>query len=242
MRPQASRLLWRLGVPGLRRAGVRPVATTAYITDKELPKPTPVPDELLDKKEMPVGWKAPIVQAKGATFSIWDEMKFRMAGRKVTLEGPNGVAHCVLPPTLQLALDKETGVVSVLKTTQDAPANTFASILRNFGSGVMLGHQRKLSLQGIGYRARKMDESEGKGREALEIRCGFSHPVFYVAPAGVRFEVPASNDQIVVKGVDLAQVGRAAAEIRNIQPPNVYTGKGIRYSDEEVKLKSKRKK
>jgi large subunit ribosomal protein L6 len=224
----------------------RGLATNAFITEMSAAaaRKSTVPDipiELLDVNKMPAGWKAPIAQAENNTFQIAEELKFRISGRKVTMEGPKGIINCVLPNTVQLGVDKDTGIVTVLKTSHKAPARTFASLLRNFSVGVLAGHRRKLAFQGIGYKVRKMDESEGKGKESLDIRCGFTHPVYYSAPEGVSFEVAPTNDQLTVKGTDLSLVGRVASEIRKIQPPNVYTGKGIRYAGEEVKLKPKKK-
>ena len=100
--------------------------------------------------------------------------------------------------------------------------------------GVTTGCQKKLELNGVGYRAK----CSGK---TLNLTLGFSHPVDYTLPEGVSAETP-SQTEIVLKGVDKQQVGQIAAEIRAFRPPEPYKGKGIRYSDEHVHRKEAKKK
>jgi large subunit ribosomal protein L6 len=95
--------------------------------------------------------------------------------------------------------------------------------------GVTKGFERRLEIQGVGYRATLRGTS-------LELSVGFSHTVVVDAPMGITFEVPAPN-QIVVKGVDKQQVGQIAAEVRRVRPPEPYKGKGIRYEGEYVRRK-----
>ena len=95
--------------------------------------------------------------------------------------------------------------------------------------GVTKGFERKLEIQGVGYRAAL------KGVE-LEIAAGYSHPVIIKPRPGISFEVPAPT-QVVVKGIDKQQVGQTAAEIRAVRPPEPYKGKGIRYEGEVVRRK-----
>ena len=103
------------------------------------------------------------------------------------------------------------------------------SLIANMVEGVTKGFEKKLEIQGVGYRAAL------KGT-ALELNVGYSHPVVVDAPQGITFEVPAPT-QISVKGVDKQQVGEIAAEIRKVRPPEPYKGKGIRYEGEYVRRK-----
>ena len=115
-----------------------------------------------------------------------------------------------------------------------AMAGTFRSLVNNMVVGVTQGFQKKLILQGVGYRAK----TSGK---VVNLSLGFSHPVDYELPEGVTAEVP-SQTEIVISGVDKQQVGQVAAEIRGYRPPEPYKGKGVRYADENVRRKEAKKK
>jgi large subunit ribosomal protein L6 len=95
--------------------------------------------------------------------------------------------------------------------------------------GVTRGFEKRLEIQGVGYRAQLKGED-------LELAVGFSHPVTYKPPKGISFEVPQPT-LVVVKGIDKQQVGQVASEIRSVRPPEPYKGKGIRYSGEYVRRK-----
>jgi large subunit ribosomal protein L6 len=103
------------------------------------------------------------------------------------------------------------------------------SLIANMVEGVTKGFEKRLEIQGVGYRAALRGN-------ALEVNVGFSHPVTKEAPAGITFEVPSATE-IIVKGADKQQVGEVAAEIRKIRPPEPYKGKGIRYEGEYVRRK-----
>jgi large subunit ribosomal protein L6 len=100
--------------------------------------------------------------------------------------------------------------------------------------GVSEGFERRLELQGVGYRA------QAQGRK-LNLQLGFSHPVEYELPEGVTAETP-SQTEIVVSGVDNQLVGQVSAEIRGFRPPEPYKGKGVRYQGERVRRKEAKKK
>jgi large subunit ribosomal protein L6 len=101
-------------------------------------------------------------------------------------------------------------------------------------TGVTKGFERKLALVGTGYRA----QAQGTN---LNLSLGFSHPVVYRLPEGVKAETPTQTE-ILIKGSDRQKVGQVAAEIRGYKPPEPYKGKGVRYSDETVALKEVKKK
>jgi len=115
-----------------------------------------------------------------------------------------------------------------------AQAGTARANTANLIQGVSEGWEKKLSLIGVGYRAKSM----GK---VLDLTLGFSHPVKYNLPEGITAETP-SQTEIIVKGMDKQKVGQAAAEIRAYRPPEPYKGKGVRYTDEYVVRKEAKKK
>ena len=115
-----------------------------------------------------------------------------------------------------------------------AMAGTMRSLTNNLVIGVTEGFQKKLTLVGVGYRA----QAQGN---VLNLTLGFSHPVNYQVPEGIKIETP-SQTEVVITGMDKQKVGQAAAEIRAYRPPEPYKGKGVRYSDERVIRKEAKKK
>ena len=115
-----------------------------------------------------------------------------------------------------------------------AQAGTARANTANLIKGVTDGWEKKLTLIGVGYRAK----AQGK---VLNLTLGFSHPVDYKLPEGISVETP-SQTEVIVKGIDKQKVGQAAAEIRAFRPPEPYKGKGVRYSDEQVVRKAAKKK
>src|SRR5699024_3175942 len=115
-----------------------------------------------------------------------------------------------------------------------AIAGTMRSLVSNLVIGVSEGFERKLILNGVGYRA----AAQGSN---LNLTLGFSHPIVHAMPEGVTCETPTQTE-VVIKGVDKQVVGQVAAKIRAYRPPEPYKGKGVRYSDEVVSLKEVKKK
>ncbi len=115
-----------------------------------------------------------------------------------------------------------------------AQSGTARSLLNNMILGVSQGFEKKLLLNGVGYRA----QAQGK---KLNLTLGFSHPVAYEMPEGISVETP-SQTEIIVKGVDKQLIGQVAANIRAYRPPEPYKGKGVRYADEVVRRKEAKKK
>ncbi len=116
----------------------------------------------------------------------------------------------------------------------NAMSGTIRALLANMVQGVSKGFERKLTLVGVGYRAQAAGDT-------LNLTLGYSHPVSYKMPAGVKVETPTQTE-VVLKGADRQQVGQVAAEIRAFREPEPYKGKGVRYSDEVVILKETKKK
>jgi len=115
-----------------------------------------------------------------------------------------------------------------------ALAGTTRALVSNMVTGVSAGFERKLELQGVGYRAKVTGN-------VVNLSLGFSHPVDYQLPAGVSAESP-SPTEIVLKGIDKQVMGQVAAEIRGFRPPEPYKGKGVRYAGEFVRRKEAKKK
>ena len=146
--------------------------------------------------------------------------------------------------TLELALHQEVEVVQQDGTMRvrarsnaksaKALAGTFRSLLSNMVQGVSVGFEKKLQLQGVGYRA------SVKGAN-LTLQLGFSHAIEYPLPDGISAATPSATE-IVISGADKQLVGQVGAEIRSFRPPEPYKGKGVRYADEQVRRKEAKKK
>jgi large subunit ribosomal protein L6 len=150
---------------------------------------------------------------------------------RVMVNGPLGELRSQIPHRIKVERDGDTLVVTRPTERGDDRAlhGLTRSLVANMVEGVTKGFEKRLEIQGVGYRAALRGTS-------LELSVGFSHPVVKEAPAGITFEVPAPT-QIVVKGIDKQQVGQIAAEIRKVRPPEPYKGKGIRYEGEYVRRK-----
>jgi len=150
---------------------------------------------------------------------------------RVTVNGPLGELTQNVPARMQI--DKEDGQLVVKRPTERGDDRALhgltRSLVANMVEGVTNGFEKRLEIQGVGYRASLRGT-------ALELNVGYSHPVVIDAPAGITFEVPVQTE-IIVKGIDKQQVGEIAAEVRDVRPPEPYKGKGIRYSGEYVRRK-----
>jgi large subunit ribosomal protein L6 len=149
----------------------------------------------------------------------------------VRVKGPKGELQQAVSP--DLSFEREDGVLVVKRPTDRGEHRALHGLTRslvyNMVEGVTNGFEKRLEIQGVGYRAQL------KGN-TLELALGFSHPVRLDAPAGIDFEVPAPT-QIIVRGIDKQVVGETAARIRKFRPPEPYKGKGVRYVGEHVARK-----
>jgi len=147
------------------------------------------------------------------------------------VNGPLGELTQDIPTRMQI--DQTDGVIRVTRPTERGDDRALHGLTRtliaNMVEGVTKGFEKRLELQGVGYRAALQGTD-------LRLDVGYSHPVVIKAPQGITFEVPVPT-QIVVKGVAKQQVGQIAAEIRKVRPPEPYKGKGIRYEGEYVRRK-----
>lgn len=157
-------------------------------------------------------------------------------GQKVTAKGPKGELNVVLLDVVKAEMTEEGVVVSPVGDSKEARAawGTFRSLVNNIVVGVTTGFERKLEIQGVGYRA----AMQGKD---LKLSLGFSHEVVYKAPEGVTLAAPQPTE-VIVSGADKQLVGQAAANIREYRPPEPYKGKGVRYAGEFVLRKEGKKK
>jgi large subunit ribosomal protein L6 len=150
---------------------------------------------------------------------------------RVMVNGPLGELSQTVPQRITVEHQDEELVVT--RPTDRGPDRALHGLTRtlvaNMVEGVTKGFEKRLEIQGVGYRAQL------RGTD-LELAVGYSHPVAYQAPAGISFDVPQPT-VVIVKGIDKQRVGQVAAEIRSVRPPEPYKGKGIRYSGEYVRRK-----
>jgi large subunit ribosomal protein L6 len=159
-----------------------------------------------------------------------------LAGASITVKGPLGTLNQGINPLVVISKDGSNLTFAAANDSRDASAmsGTFRALVANMVHGVSKGFERKLALVGTGYRA----QAQGS---ALNLSLGYSHPVIYKLPDGVKAATPTQTE-IVISGTSKQQVGQVAADIRAFRPPEPYKGKGVRYSDETVALKEVKKK
>jgi len=157
-------------------------------------------------------------------------------GQAVAVKGPKGENAWDVHPMVQV--NRDGGVLTVAPKVPSrqswALAGTTRALLANMVKGASKGFEKRLTLVGVGYRA------QAKGG-MLNLSLGFSHPIDFPVPEGVKIETP-SQTEILVSGADRQKVGQVAAEIRGFRPPEPYKGKGVRYTDEQVRRKEAKKK
>ncbi len=159
------------------------------------------------------------------------EVKVSSDLSKVEVTGPKGRLSFQLPQGIGVSADGEKLLVHRPNDegTSKALQGLTRSLIASMVTGVVQGFEKRLEIVGIGFRA----DVEGK---ALKLTLGFSHPILYPIPEGIRIEVEKQT-QIAVKGIDKQQVGIVAAQLRSIKPPEPYKGKGIRYAGERIRKK-----
>jgi large subunit ribosomal protein L6 len=157
-----------------------------------------------------------------------DAVTVEIAPGNIAVKGPKGELRQTL--SAEMKVEQEDGTVTVTRPTDRGEHRALhgltRSLIANMVEGVTEGFEKRLEIQGVGYRAAL------KGKN-LELALGYSHPVAIDAPEGIDFEVPQPTE-VIVKGIDKQLVGQVAADIRKRRPPEPYKGKGIRYKDEQV--------
>jgi large subunit ribosomal protein L6 len=159
-----------------------------------------------------------------------------VSAERLSVKGSKGSLSSPLDESVEVT--REDGRLRFAAKREDkhaqAMAGTLRALVRNMMFGVSQGFQKKLELQGVGYRA----QAQGK---KLDLQLGFSHPIEYPLPEGIKIETPTQTE-VVISGVDKQLVGQVASEIRSFRPPEPYKGKGVRYAGERVRRKEAKKK
>lgn len=172
--------------------------------------------------------KKPIPVPEGVTATV--------DGRKVVAKGPKGELSFVANDEVAVKLENNEVVVTPIDDSKDARSKWGMSrtMIANIMNGVKTGYERKLEINGVGYRA----AMQGKN---LQLALGFSHDVVYQPPEGVSIACPKPTE-IVISGIDKQVLGQVAAEIRGYRPPEPYKGKGVKYAEERIVRKEGKKK
>lgn len=168
--------------------------------------------------------KKPIPLPKKVTIDI--------KGQHIDVKGPKGSLELDLPSQVTVDQDGETILVKRVDDSRVARQRhgLFRTLVFNMIEGVSNGFEKRLSIQGVGYRA----QAQGS---KLTLNVGYSKPVEMTMPKGINVAVE-NNTQVIVSGIDKEIVGNIAAKIRAVRPPEPYKGKGIRYQDEYVRRKA----
>ena len=168
--------------------------------------------------------KKPVTVPQGVTLDL--------KGSEVAVKGPKGELRRQLHPEMQLAL--ANGIFTVSRPSEEQKHKALHGLTRtlvqNMIDGVSKGFVKVLEIQGVGYKA----EAKPYG---VNLVVGFSHPVKYEAPKGIKISVE-NNTTVKIEGADKEKVGQVAAELRAVRPPEPYKGKGVRYQGEQVRRKA----
>ncbi len=164
--------------------------------------------------------------------NIPDGVDVKLAGTMITVKGPKGELKWNYHANMKVAVEDKSIVV---ERGSDAKLHralhgTTRSIIANMVVGASDGYKRVLDIIGVGYRAQVQGQT-------ISFSLGFSHPVEFMLPDGIKAEVDKKQTQLTLEGIDKQLIGQVAANIRALRPPNVYKGKGVRYNGEVVKLK-----
>ena len=168
--------------------------------------------------------KRPVELPKGVTVSL--------EGQTLKVKGPKGELERTLHPEMQIAVEGNT--VTVNRPSDEANHKSLHGLTRtlvaNMVEGVSTGFRKQLDIVGVGYKA----ENRPYG---LQLALGYSHPVEYRAPKGIKLTAPAPTS-VIIEGANKEVVGQVAAEIRSLRPPEPYKGKGIKYQGEQIRRKA----
>lgn len=163
---------------------------------------------------------------------IPDKVTVSLDGQAVKVKGPKGELSRVLPFGVTISQEDTTLIVSRVNESRLARARhgLCRTLVANMVEGVSNGFQKRLEIQGVGYRAQVQGST-------LNLSLGYSHPVVFTPPEGIQFAVE-NNTNVLVSGIDKEIVGNIAAKIRAARPPEPYKGKGVRYAGEQIRRKA----
>lgn len=172
--------------------------------------------------------KSPVELPKG--------VEVKLEGQDITVKGGKGSMALAVHSNVEVKQEDNVLTFSPRDSSKksNALAGTTRALINNMVFGVSTGFERKLVLNGVGYRTKVSGKT-------LSLTLGFSHDVNYEIPEGIKAETP-SQTEIVLKGADKQLLGQVASEIRAFRPPEPYKGKGVRYADENVRRKEAKKK
>ena len=175
-----------------------------------------------------------MANVSGKLVEIPPGVQVTLSAHDLRVSGPKGNMALQVHDKVRCVQNGNSLTFEALDAGGKAVAGTMRSLAANMVVGVTKGFEKRLVLQGVGYRA----QLKGK---ALNLQLGYSHPITYELPAGVQAEIP-SQTEIIIRGVDKQRVGQAASEIRAFRPPEPYKGKGVRYLGERILRKEGKKK
>lgn len=162
-----------------------------------------------------------------------DKAKIAISGSHINVTGPKGTIEWDIPAKITVNLDG--GQVVVTRPSDDKKYRALHGLTRaliaNMVEGVTIGFKRQLKIIGVGYRA----ELKGK---IMIFYLGYSHPIVFRPPEGIKLELEPKENLITVSGVDKGLVGATAAKIRSLKKPEPYKGKGVRYVEEHIQIKA----
>lgn len=164
--------------------------------------------------------------------TVPDGVTVKIEGNLVTVKGPKGELSRKFRPEIKIELDGNTLTVTRPDDMRQNRAfhGLTRALIQNMVTGVKEEYSRILDIVGVGYRAEMKDKN-------LLLNIGYSHPVYFIPPEGIKFQTPTPT-QIVVSGVDKQLVGLVASKIRSLRKPEPYKGKGIKYKDEQIRRKA----
>lgn len=168
--------------------------------------------------------RKPVQIPKGVTVKTTDGV--------ITVKGPKGELSAKVHPSISVKVEPQEALVSRVSDLKKDRAlhGLWRALLQNMIHGVTEGYAKKLEIVGVGYRA------ELKGKK-LQLQIGYSHPILFNPPEGIKIEVPAQTS-ITISGIDKQLVGLVAAKIRSFRQPEPYKGKGIKYEGEYIRRKA----
>ena len=159
-------------------------------------------------------------------------VKVSVSGETVAVEGKGGKLSIAIPPHVAVEVKDNQVIVNQIDEAREAGAmhGLARSLIHNMIVGVSEGFKKELAIVGVGYKATLAGNK-------LTLNLGYSHPIVYQLPAGVKLTVVQDANKMIIEGCDKQLVGETAAQIRRFRPPEPYKGKGIRYVDERIVLK-----
>ncbi len=158
-------------------------------------------------------------------------IEVKIEGTKVSVKGPKGTLEKEINPLIKVEISDNQVILT--RPNDEELSKSLHGLSRTLINNMIIGvkdeFKKELEINGVGYRVAKQGNN-------LNLSLGYSHPVIFVAPAGISFDVPNPN-QIIIRGIDKELVGQTAAVIRTKRLPEVYKGKGIKYADEVIRRK-----